>query len=360
MTREATRALGFCLVFVVPALLPVAEMMRRSGVPSVLAAAFPLFFLFVLVPLADALMGRDVRNPPGDDDATDASDWLFRGLTWLAVPAWLGLLGWALGVLANAPLGPGAKAVWLLSLGITGGVVAINTAHELIHKSGRFEPALGGVLLASVVYAGFKVEHLRGHHVHVSTPQDASSARLGESLYRFLPKALLSNALNAWRLEAARLRRLGLPAWHWRNELLGWYALSLLFAGAAFVFYGVAGLAGFLVQGAIAGVTLEIINYVEHYGLERRQVCPGQYERVDHRHSWNSSYRLTNWLLFQLQRHSDHHAHARRRYHRLRHHPDSPQLPAGYATMFLLALVPPLWRRTIDPRVHAWRARSAP
>jgi alkane 1-monooxygenase len=115
-------------------------------------------------------------------------------------------------------------------------------------------------------------------------------------------------------------------------------------------------LAFFLAQGVIAAATLEVINYVEHYGLERRLIAPGRYERVTHRHSWNAPQRYTNWLLFNLQRHSDHHAVARRRYQVLRHHDDSPQLPAGYATMFVLALVPPLWRRVMNPRALACRA----
>ena len=138
---------------------------------------------------------------------------------------------------------------------------------------------------------------MRGHHVHVSTPQDASSARFGQSLWHFLPRALLRNTANAWRLEAARLARLGKRWWHWRNELLGWTAPWLALAAAAWAWLGGAGLAAFLVQGVVAACALEIINYIEHYGLERRRLADGRHERTTHLHSWNSDYALTNPAL---------------------------------------------------------------
>jgi alkane 1-monooxygenase len=211
------------------------------------------------------------------------------------------------------------------------------------------------VLLTSVGYPGFKVEHVRGHHLHVATPEDSSSARLDESVYAFVPRALWRNVRNAWRLEAQRLRARGHSPWSARNEMVRWYALWLLFMAAFAATGGVRALGFFLLQGVIAAATLEVINYVEHYGLERREVAPGRYERVTHHHSWNAPQRYTNWLLFNLQRHSDHHAVARRRYQALHHHDDSPQLPAGYATMFVLALAPPLWRKVMNPRALACR-----
>ena len=157
----------------------------------------------------------------------------FRGLTLLAVPVQYATLAWALWHWTDAGFGIAGQLGWLLSLGVVGGVLAINTAHELIHKDTRLERLAGGLLLASVGYYGFKVEHIRGHHVNVSTPQDASSARFGQSLWHFLPRALLRNTSNAWRLEAQRLRRPGKPWWHWRNELLGWSALWLALVAAS-------------------------------------------------------------------------------------------------------------------------------
>lgn len=345
----------YALAFVPLVLQPVAAFAVAAGVAAWMAAAFPLLFLFVIVPLADGLLGRDRHNPTPDEAMTLEGSYAFRLLTWLMVPAWLLHLVWSLGYAATQDLPIPAGVLWVVSLGVIGGVTAITTAHELIHKAGRFEPLLGGLLLSSVNYAGFKIEHIRGHHVHVSTPLDTSSARLGQSVYDFLPRALIGNPARAWQLEVHRLRERGHSAWHWRNELLRWYGLSLLAALLLGMAWGTAAVLMFVLQGLVAATTLEIINYVEHYGLERRLLPDGRYERVTHLHSWNAAQWLTNSMLFQLQRHADHHARPRRRYQTLEHHEDSPQLPAGYAGMFLLALVPPLWRRTVDPLVHAWR-----
>ncbi|HSX61615.1 MAG TPA: alkane 1-monooxygenase [Tahibacter sp.] len=353
--RSIPSGLRYGLAFVPLTLLPLAAAGIHAGIPAALASAFPLLFLFVIVPIADTLIGTDRANVAPEQAASLEDDRHYRWLTWLMVPIWLSHLAWALYVYATAPLGGAAAAMWIVSLGVVGGVSAINTAHELIHKTGRLEPGLGGLLLASVIYAGFKVEHVRGHHVHVSTPLDTSSARLGQSVYDFLPRALVGNAAHAWSLEAQRLRALNLPALHWRNELIAWYALSVLIGAAAFFALGWGGVIGFAIQGFVAAVTLEVINYIEHYGLERRMTDSGRYERVTHHHSWNAAQTLTNAMLFQLQRHADHHPNPRRRYQALRHHEDSPQLPGGYASMFVLALVPPIWRRVVDPRVRERR-----
>ena len=352
---ERAKSLGFALVFLVPVQMPLAAWLgARTGHVDLLAW-WPLAFLFVLLPSLDYLLGHDPRNVPVEREAAVSRQPWFRALTLLALPAHLATLAFAMAWFARAGLGPAGMLGWLLSQGVVGGILAINTAHELIHKPGRLEPAVGGLLLSSVGYHGFKIEHIRGHHVHVSTPLDASSARYGQSLWDFMPRALWRNTRNAWALEAQRLRGRGLPWWSPRNELLGWTAVWLALAAASFAWLGVAGLAFFLLQGLFAAGSLEVINYIEHYGLERRLQDDGRYERTTHLHSWNSDFALSNLMLFQLQRHSDHHAFPKRRYAVLRHHADSPQLPGGYSAMFVLALVPPLWRRVIDPRVDAFR-----
>jgi alkane 1-monooxygenase len=277
---------------------------------------------------------------------------------------------WALAV---APFSWVGALGWIVSIGLVGGAVAINPAHELIHKQTRLERRAGGLLLASVSYGGFKIEHLLGHHVHVATPKDGSTARLGESVYGFILRALWRNPLRALELEReshARRQHASRRQQSWsllRSELVGWYLASVGFALICVLVVMQSadapwwlGLVYFVGQSLIAISLLEIINYVEHYGLLRRTITEGsragQPERVDVTHSWNSSYAFTNLLLFQLQRHSDHHAHPTRRYPLLRHFDESPQLPAGYATMVVLAAIPPLWRRVMDPRVAAFRA----
>jgi len=349
------RDLGFALPFSLALLPGASAALTASGLPVDLAAWFPLLVIFGVVPILDALLGSDTTNPTISDGMQEERSPWYRGLVAMALPVWFATLAYC--TYQFHALHPGFAGIlgWTLSTGVLGGILAITPAHELIHKKASIERAIGGVLLTSVGYFGFKIEHVRGHHVHVATPQDASTAPLGESAYSFLASALSSNTRNAWLLEAQRMRQLGHSPWSPRNEMLGWTLLWLVFLSGAFYWQGLAGAAFFLAQGLIAAATLEIINYMEHYGLVRAHDQSGRYVRVSHLHSWNASQRLSNWLLFNLQRHSDHHAHARRRYQALLHHDDSPQLPAGYATMFVLALLPPLWRRVMDPRARGAR-----
>jgi len=332
-------------------MLPGAAVrLADQGVPVDLAAWLPIFFIFGVLPLIDRLLGSDTENV--DETAVLRVHPYLRWLPLLTLPVWLLTLQYCIAEFHAFGFGAAGIIGWILSTGILGGILAINPAHELIHKPGVIEQLCGGLLLTSVGYHGFKIEHVRGHHVHVATPQDSSTAKLGESVYAFVPRAYVRNVRNAWLLEIERLRLLKRKPWSLRNEMLGWSALWLLSLLAIAAWLGMAAAAFFVAQGVAAAASLEVINYIEHYGLERAQVAPGRYERVTHLHSWNASQRLSNWLLFNLQRHSDHHAHARRRYPELQHHDDSPQLPAGYATMYVLALVPPLWRRVMDPRAR--------
>ena len=202
-----------------------------------------------------------------------------------------------------------------------------------------------------MAYGHFFVEHNRGHHARVATPADPASARLGESFYAFLPRTLWGSLKSAWELEALRLRHRGLPVFGPANEnLRAWLATALLFGALGAGFGGPALL--FLVVQAFYGITLlEVVNYLEHYGLLRPIGPDGRPVRCTPEHSWNSNHRVSNLFLFHLQRHSDHHAHPARRYQALRHFAQSPQLPSGYAGMLLLAYLPPLWRRVMDRRV---------
>jgi len=348
---KTAKALGFTLVFAVPAQMPLAAWLSAHSAWPNAMCWFPLVFLFVLLPAFDYLLGHDPVNVPVDEGRPHARDPWFRAPRLWPLPVQLALYGWSGWWFALAELSFVGAAGWLLSQGLVGGILAINTAHELIHKDAPIERLAGGLLLTSVGYHGFKVEHLRGHHVHVATDADASSARLGQSLWHFLPRALWRNTVSAWTLEAARLGGLGRGWFSPGNELLWWTALWLGAAAAFTAWLGPVGLLFFLAQGLFAAGALEIINYIEHYGLQRRRLADGRYERTTHRHSWNSDYSLSNLMLFQLQRHSDHHAFPKRRYAILRHQPEAPQLPGGYSAMFVLALCPPLWRRVIDPRV---------
>jgi alkane 1-monooxygenase len=344
--------LSFFLIYIVTGFgLLVAQ---RGGIFVLLA---PIGVTFVAVPLFDALLGADRRNPPESRPGAFARA-MYRLALWLALPVQAAILLWGAVLVAK----PSSSAVEILgaivAVGMTGGVIGINVSHELVHRSNRFDRALGSVLLVMVCYYHWGIEHVAGHHRRVATPGDPASAKLGESLPAFLVRAVRTGFTSAWHIAAGRNARRGVKS-PLRNPVLYGIACSASLAGMLLVAFGPRTVLFFVAQSAVAIAFLETINYVEHYGLERRLVRPGVYERVTPLHSWNSPQWLTNVLLFNLQRHSDHHAWPTRPYYKLRHHPDAPQLPTGYAGMALLAMIPPLWRRVMDPRVEAHRLRNA-
>jgi alkane 1-monooxygenase len=349
---EGPRPLAFFSIYLVTAI--GLYFTQRGGWYTLIS---PLAMTFVAVPVFDILIGLDPRNPretpPG---------WLahliYRLANWMAVPVQAVLLWWGAWYVTRPAATPLEVAGIGVAVGITGGVIGITVAHELIHRSSRVDRILGGVLLALVSYLHWAIEHVAGHHRRVATPEDPATARLDEPLLAFMLRSAGTGFLSAWRIEAARNGRRGIRS-PFANRVL-WGGVTSLVLGAAFgAVFGPRGLVFFFLQSVVAIVFLETINYIEHYGLERRLIGPGVYERVTPRHSWNAAHRLTNALLFNLQRHSDHHVWPARPYFKLRHHPESPQLPTGYAGMALLAMVPPVWRRVMNPRVAAHRAAVA-
>ncbi|MCZ7438907.1 alkane 1-monooxygenase [Micromonospora sp. WMMC241] len=308
--------------------------------------------VFGLIPLIDLWIGDDRENPPDEAVPALQADGYYRWLTYLYLPAQYAALVLCCAVWAGGRLSWPAAAGLVATVGVVDGI-AINTAHELGHKRERAERWLSKIALAPTGYGHFFVEHNRGHHTRVATPEDPASSRLGETFWAFWPRTVAGSLRSAWRLETARFRLRGRSPWTWRNEVLNAWAMTVaLFAALAVVFGP--GVLVFLVLQAVVGFSLlEAVNYLEHYGLARQRTAAGRYEKVDPRHSWNSDRTVTNVFLFQLQRHSDHHANPLRRYQTLRSFDASPQLPAGYASMVVAALVPPLWRRLMDHRVLA-------
>lgn len=349
-------------IYLMPLMLPALSYYwgHNTGLHDFFAW-FTLLVVYVLVPIVDVLLGKDPVNPEEKDEPKLKNENFYRYLTLSCLPLYaLCIVTTAYLFLTWPELSLVGQVGYVLSMGVVGGIIAINVSHELIHKNTKLEQISGGLLVSLVSYATFKIEHIYGHHVNVSTPEDASSSRYNQSLYEFLPNAYWHNFLNALKLQKARLAKKGHGMLSVHNELIWYYLFSVLFSfavGAVFTLMGsefIYGVGFFFAQSFIAFTLLEIINYIEHYGLHRRKMANGKYERVTPEHSWNSNYFLTNMFLFQLQRHSDHHAYAARRYQVLRHHEDSPQLPFGYATMFVIALFPPLWKAIMNPRVKAY------
>ncbi|MBV1852967.1 alkane 1-monooxygenase [Catellatospora tritici] len=310
------------------------------------------FAVFVFIPTVDLLFGDTRDNPPEQDVPRLQRMRYYRGLTYLYLPLQYVSLVVCCHVWTNADLGPLPSLGLVLSIGIVSGI-AINTAHELGHKRERLERWLSKIALAPSAYGHFYVEHNRGHHVRVATPQDPASARLGESFWAFLPRTVLGSLRSAWHLEADRHRLRGRSPWTVRNDVLNAWAMTVALYAVLVAVFGPYALVLLVAQAVVGFGLLEVVNYLEHYGLARPLNAAGRPDKVDPKHSWNSDRIVTNVFLFQLQRHSDHHANPLRRYQVLRSFGSSPQLPAGYATMILAALVPPLWRHLMDRRVLA-------
>ena len=310
-------------------------------------------FAFGLVPLLDYLAGLDSKNPPEDALVQLEGDKFYRWVTYLYLPIqYLSLVFacvlWAKGdELTMTTLD---RLGLMFTVGIIGGI-SIGTAHELGHRRAKIEKRLSKAALAQTCYGHFSVEHNRGHHARVATADDPASSHLGENLYRFIPRSVFGGLQSAWQLERMRLSRLGKPVWHIGNDVLnGWLISAGLFA-ALVASFGIVVLPWLIGQAVVGFCLLEAVNYLEHYGLRRQRKADGRYERVRPCHSWNSNTIIANVVLFHLQRHSDHHAHPTRRYQALRHAEEAPQLPFGYATMLVIAALPPLWRRVMDRRV---------
>ncbi|MGC5311292.1 alkane 1-monooxygenase [Micromonospora zamorensis] len=308
--------------------------------------------VFGLIPVIDMLLGDDRQNPPEEAVPRLSADGYYRWLTYLYLPTQYAALVLCCAVWTHDALSVVGAAGLVATVGVVNGI-AINTAHELGHKRERVERWLSKVALAPTGYGHFYVEHNRGHHVRVATREDPASSRLGESFWAFWPRTVFGSLRSAWRLEAGRFRLRGRSPWTHRNEVLNAWAMTAALYAALTLAFGVAVLPFLLLQAVVGFSLLEVVNYLEHYGLARQRTPAGRYEKVDARHSWNSDRTVTNVFLFQLQRHSDHHANPLRRYQTLRSFDTAPRLPAGYATMVVVALVPPLWRRVMDPRVLA-------
>lgn len=349
------RALPFWLSL---SFLPVVAVAAWYGGWAI--AIVPLF-AFLAFSILDGFAGLD----PANADPETGEDQLFwyRLITIIWLPIQLVLIFGTLIWIRETDHLTGREGLYLMmAVGVVSGAVGIVYAHELMHQRGKLERWLGEALMISVLYGHFVTEHLAVHHRDVATPRDAATARYNESFYRFFPRVLFGSFVSAWRVEDKRMARKGLPVLSFQNPFwryLGGAALMLLIAYAILGWVGV-GL--YLAQAFIAILQLEQINYVEHYGLVRRHLGGGKYEHVAPRHSWNASHRFTNYLLINLQRHSDHHYKPQRRFPLLQTYDETeaPQLPFGYPLMVLLCYNPLLWRRVMNPRVRRWRSMYYP
>jgi alkane 1-monooxygenase len=318
-------------------------------------------YAWYLFSILDRLLGMNTENPDPDTDVSALAWYRLITMIWFPVQ-FVMIYGLIYFVTHTDHLTLTEIIVLFFSLGVSSGTIGIVYAHELLHQRNRVERWLGDLLLASVLYSHFRTEHLLVHHKHVGTRRDAVTALYNEGFHHFFWRVLREGPVSAWDAEKALLARRGLSAFHPRNPHFRYWALQLSALILAVLVGGVFGLMLFIWQAFIAIWQLELTNYVEHYGLTRRHLGDGKYEHVKPHHSWNAAQMATNWLLINLQRHSDHHYKPDRRFPLLQNYSedDAPQLPYGYPVMTFAAMVPPWWRRIMNPRVKAWRKQYYP
>lgn len=355
-----SKKISFLASYTVPIIIP--SMYYFTG--GVFGTFAGVATAYLLIPLFDQLIGRDPHNVLKEEFDELIQTRYFDVLVYSHVYIQYSLLLWGGYVLVFDGLSAVQAIGLVLSLGVYASSI-INVAHELGHRPHPVAQLHARLALLSVSYMHFIIEHNRGHHVHVATPRDPATSRKNQSVYSFWRQSILGGYRSAWRLEVQRLERLGKPALSPCNEMIifgvaPWVLVGLL----TLVFSLWAGRVAwivpvyFIAQSIIAILSLECVNYIEHYGIVRREVAPGRYERVNPLHSWNANHFLSNLLLFQLQRHSDHHAFAARPYQVLRHFDQSPQLPFGYPVMILMSLLPPLWFGVMNARLEVWQRHA--
>ncbi|MFB5698930.1 alkane 1-monooxygenase [Acinetobacter radioresistens] len=306
--------------------------------------------LHIIIPAIDKYMGEDPENPPEEAVTDLEDDPYYARVVKLFIPLQIIANLYGNYLVSQKAVSLEERILFGHILGLVNGV-AINTAHELSHKSGKLEHYLSHLCLAPTGYNHFRIEHPYGHHRRVATPEDPASSQLGESFWQFWPRTVTGSFKSAIEIETRRLGRKGKTFWSLENELFHGWTITAAYHMFMLKLFGAGIIPTQLIQSC-CGITLfEVVNYMEHYGLKREDLGNGRYARTRPEHSWNNNSRFSNVLLYQLQRHSDHHAYPTRSFQSLRHYDNVPQLPAGYASMVLPALIPKWWFKLMDERV---------
>lgn len=319
----------------------------------------PLLYAWFFIPLIELFIRPDESNLSQAEEELARKNIWYDLLLYLVVPFQYFSLGLFLYVITYW------QQNWIdvlgktFVMGLLCGVMGINVGHELGHRGKKFEQFLAKMLLLSSLYMHFFIEHNKGHHKRVGTPDDPASARYGEMLYFFYFRAVVFGYFSAWRISNRDARKKGYKAFSIHNEMLQFQFVQIFFLSAIFFFFGWITALLFLVAATEGILLLETVNYIEHYGLRRKEIGNGKYERAMPEHSWNSNHIIGRVMLFELSRHSDHHYLASRKYQILSHHKNSPQMPTGYPGMMLLSIVPPLWFMVMNTRIKKLQHEAA-
>ncbi len=313
----------------------------------------PLIYAWIVIPLAELLIPPDNTNLNEAEEEMARKDRVYDLILYAIVLLQLPTLFYFLYHIKDAGVTLIDKIGRIGTMGLLCGTFGINVGHELGHRIKPFEQWLAKISLMTSLYMHFFIEHNKGHHKNVATPEDPSSARYGEMIYTFWFRTIVFSYISAWKIANNEMIKKGKPAFHWRNEMIQAHVTQLAFTGLIYYLFGLTVLVYFLMAALIGILLLETVNYIEHYGLSRKTTGAGKFERAMPQHSWNSNHIIGRLMLFELSRHSDHHYLASRKYQVLRHHNDAPQMPTGYPGMMLLSLVPPLWFMVMNNRIKS-------
>lgn len=314
-------------------------------------AFFTPVFAFVLIPIIEVILPVNADNLSPEEAESKKHNLFFDLLLYLNLPVVYGIVGWYLWSLTWAGYSTSELIGLTFSVGIAVGSNGINVAHELGHRTTRWERTLAKILLIPSLYMHFYIEHNFGHHLHAATKEDPASAKYNQNVYSFWFTSITRQYASAWRIQRDLLRREDNSFISIKNDMFWYLIIQLLYVGAIFYFLGFQALIVAFFIGLSSAILLETINYIEHYGLSRMKKESGRYERVKEIHSWNSNHVLGRVMLYELTRHSDHHYRAHKKYQLLEYHEVSPQMPFGYPTSMVLSLIPPLWFRIMNKHI---------
>jgi alkane 1-monooxygenase len=338
-------ALKYCTVLFIPILAYMAFSFGSYWTYGV------IIYSFCLIPLLELGIQPSQKNIDIATQEIAKADRLYDWMLYLVLPLHYSIVFLFLFSLKNNAYQTYEIVGLVTTLGLSCGIMGINVAHELGHRATWHEKQIARLLLLSSFYMHFFIEHNRGHHKNVSTPEDPASARFNESLYGFWMRSIFNSYLSAWKIEAKHLKQKKIPVISSKNEMLVYQLIQFLFLFLIIYFFGFLITIAYLTAALIGILLLETVNYIEHYGLHRQKVNEFRYENVTERHSWNSNHILGRLTLFELSRHSDHHFHPGKKFQLLEHLDNSPQMPTGYPGMMLLSLVPPLWFRIMNKKI---------
>lgn len=342
------KGLKYIFVYIIP--IVVYYSLCNTGFWSFSA----LIVAFGIIPILELFSKENTSNYTEEQEVDLLKNKWFDWILYSLVPIQLVTLGLFLTNISNGDFSTITIIGWTTAMGISCGVLGINAAHELGHRSTKYEQFMSKLLLLTTLYTHFFIEHNRGHHNKVATAEDPASSRFGETVYKFYIRSIKDSWLSAWQLEAKRLSKLGIKNFSSKNEMLMFQIIQVIWLAIILICFGKLAFGMYLIAAFIGILLLETVNYIEHYGLVRNKKGE-KYERTHPEHSWNSNHPIGRILLLELSRHSDHHYIASRKYQILRHFDQSPQMPTGYPGMMLLALVPPLWFRVMHKQIFDYK-----